>query len=199
MLAAWGYESGGGGGNDRLEVDVWTVNRTEREEPLPDPSDLVGPVADVLGAVGNVAKVEYAGAAGVGYQYVDPSAANDPNADASDATAQAYAGAARAAGGDRTGAGTFGDGAEPVALGPVLADVREHGRQEVLPVVQAELPELGSRLTPDAEREEDEEPVTSRPFDGYRNVVRVMPSTGGTYRYRVSGAALERVGAGAEP
>jgi hypothetical protein len=195
-LAAWGYESDGpGGSGDRLEVDVWTVNAVESPEPLPDPEDVAGSVEAVLALAGNIAKVEYAGAAGVGYQYVDPSAANDPDAGPFDATQNAFAGAARAAGGSRTDSGTFGPGAEPAVVGPDIAEVRRHGEREVLPVVAREFADLGTALVYESGREEDEEDVTSRPFDGFENVVRVM-TRGSTFRYTVRNGRLTSGGRG---
>jgi len=189
-LAAWGYESDATG--SRLEVDVWTVNRREtpEDEGLPDPSDLAGGVDEVLARAGNVVKVAYAGAAGVGYQYVDLSRTNPGISSAFDATAQAFAGAARAAGGSRTGAGTFGPGAEPAVFGPDLDDVVEHGRRDVLPVVEREMPELARQLAREENRDEDEEEVEVRPFDGFRNVVRVFPKGGNVWRYKVRGSSL---------
>jgi hypothetical protein len=192
-LAAWGYESDGSGGTgDRLEVDVWTVNAVESPEPLPDPEDVAGSVEAVLALAGNVVKVEYAGAAGVGYQYLDPSAANDPNAGPFDATQNAFAGAARAAGGERTGSGTFGPGAEPAVVGPDLDAVVREGRREVLPAVEQEFPELGRRLKRERDRDEDEEQVAAEPFDGFRNEVRALLSTGDAYYYEVRNGRLVR-------
>jgi hypothetical protein len=179
-LAAWGYESDGSGGSgDRLEVDVWTVNRREGDG-LPDPSAFGVGLEEVLAAAGDVAKVRYAGAAGVGYRRVSTDTS---------VSQQAYAGAARSAGADRTGRGTFGEGGESGVVGPSIDEVRRHGEREVLPVVEREFADLARALTYEKDREEDEEEVTSRPFDGFRNVVRVM-TRGSTFRYTVRNGRL---------
>lgn len=180
-LAAWGYESAASG--DRVEVDVWTVNRVEGDD-LPDPEDFDAPVDEVLAAAGDIAKVSYRGAAGIGYRRVSTDEAVSQNA---------YAGAARAAGGERTGAGTFGEGASPAVQGPSLDDVVRYGESNVLPAVRAELGELGMAVGREPSSDEDEEPVSARPFDGYRNVVRVF-TRGGTFRYTVRGGRLTKGG-----
>lgn len=174
-LAAWGYESDASG--DRIEVDVWTVNRREGDG-LPDPEDFAAAVDEVLAAAGDVAKVEYAGAAGVGYRRIST---DEP------VSQQAYAGAARSAGADRTGRGTFGEGGTSGVVGPDLDDVVDHGRDEVIPAVRDEFRELGERIVREENRDEDEEPVETRPFDGFRNVIRVFTRSS-TFRYRVTSA-----------
>lgn len=189
-LAAWGYESDGpGGSGDRLEVDVWTVNRREADRDLAGPEDLAGSVEEVLAQAGNVVRVSYAGAAGTGYQYVDPTKANDPNAGPYDATQQAFAGASRAAGASGRTGGRFEEGGSSGVIGPGIDEVRRHGEREVLPVVEREFADLGNALVYEKDREEDEEEVTSRPFDGFRNVVRVM-TRGSTFRYQVRNGRL---------
>lgn len=183
-LAAWGYESDSTG--TRVEVDVWTVNRTEAPDDLPDPDDLPGSVGEVLARAGNVVKVDYLGAAGVGYQYLDLSKTNPGIESVYDATSQAFAGSARAAGGSRTAGGTFGAGAEPAVVGPSHNDVIDRGENHVLPAVRRELQELGRNVPRDESSDEIEEPVETQPFDGYRNVVRIFPRGGSAWRYRVT-------------
>jgi len=170
-LAAWGYESDASG--DRVEVDVWTVNARAGDD-LPDPSAFSGPVDEVLAVASNVAKVAYAGAASTGYQYVDVSETNPGITEQTEATQNSFAGAARAAGGERTGDGTFGLGAEPAVIGPSLADVIEYGEREILPVVRRELREMGRSLVREPSRDEDDEQVTRRPFDGFKNEIRIV-------------------------
>jgi len=182
-LAAWGYESSSSG--DRLEVDVWTVNDREADDDLPDPEDFGVGLADVLARAGDIAKVEYAGAAGVGYRRISTD---------EKVSQQAFAGAARSAGGSRTDAGTFGEGAEPAVIGPDLARVIREGREEVIPPVEREFRELAEKLTRDENRDEDEEEVADRPFDGFDNEVRVILSTGDAYRYEVRNGAVIRTG-----
>jgi len=182
-LAAWGYESSASG--TRVEVDVWTVNRREQDDPLPTPADFPSAaVADVLSAAGDIAKVEYAGAAGVGYRRVST---DEP------VSQQAFAGAARSAGGSRTAAGTFGRGAEPAVRGPDLSAVVRRGEQDVLPVVRREMREIGQAVGREPSRDEDEEPVATEPFDGYDNVVRVFPRGGQVWRYRVRNGRMVKV------
>lgn len=186
-LAAWGYESSST--DTRVEVDVWTVNRREGDG-LPDPSDFAAPVSEVLAAAGDVAKVRYRGIGTVGYRRISTDAK---------VSQQAFAGAARSAGGSRTEGGTFRPGAEPAVIGPDLPDVVRHGESEVMPVVRREMRELGRGIGREPHRDEDEEEVETRPFTGFRNVVRVIPRGGNVYRYRVRGGTMERTTAGAEP
>lgn len=182
-LAAWGYESAASG--DRIEVDVWTVNRREGDG-LPDPDDIpaAGDIDSVVAAAGDVAKVEYAGAAGTGYVRISTGES---------VSQQAFAGAARSAGSDRTDAGTFAEGGESGVVGPSLQEAIRHGEEEVIPVVRAEFQELGRAIGREPSRDEDEEPVETRPFDGFRNVVRAF-TNGAVYRYQVRNGTLRRTG-----
>jgi hypothetical protein len=177
-LAAWGYESDASG--TRVEVDVWTINRVTVDD-MPTTDDFAVGLESVEAVAGDVAKVEYAGAAGTGYRRVST---DEP------VSQQAYAGAARSAGGPRTGAGTFAEGGTSGVAGPDLARVIRHGEDEVLPVVREEMRELGRAIGRQPSRDEDEEPVETRPFDGYRNVVRVFPRAGDVWRYEVRDGRL---------
>lgn len=199
-LAAWGYQSNTT--DTTLEIDVWTVNRVETETQLPDASQLAGGVETVLAVAGNVAKVEYSGAAGTGFQYVDPSQTNDPNDGPYDATQQAFAGASRAAGVARRDDGTLAAGGGSGVVGPSQAACVEHGEREVIPTLRRELRETANRglaqaleqVAREPSRDEEEEPVETRPFDGFRNVVRILPGTGGdVYRYRVRNGTLRKL------
>lgn len=176
-LAAWGYESHTSG--DRVEVDVWTVNETERVGPTPD--DFAAPVLSVLDWAGDVAKVEYSGAADVGYRRVST---DEP------VSQQSFAGAKRAAGGSRTESGTFGEGFTEPDDAPTFGEVLEHGQNEVLPVVRRELREFGRELKREPSRDEVGEQTSDAPFDGFRNVIRIMVNEG-TGRYEVDTVAGE--------
>jgi hypothetical protein len=188
-LAAWGYESSDSG--DSAELDVWTVNPVEAEDDDgPDAEERArrafGDRVTVVEAFGNVARVDYAGAAGSGYRYVEE---DEP------APQQAFAGAKRSAGGTRTGAGTFGTGYAEPDDAPDLADVLAHATDEVLPVVRVKLRGLGRDLAREPSRDEDGEPVADEPFDGFDNVVRVFLSDE-TVRYTVSNGDLVRLSSG---
>jgi hypothetical protein len=170
ITAAWNYESEKTG--TRVEVDVWTIS--------PDDDDRDDAVerakrelsrGSVIDAHGNVAKVGYPGAAGVGYRYID---SDGP------ASQQAYAGAKRSAGGDRSGSGTFEDGYEAPPGTEGYDQVVSHAENEVLTAFRADLRRYGSRElataaeTMDGPRRE-QEPTTQEPFDGFRNTVRIFP------------------------
>lgn len=181
-LAAWGYESDST--DSRIEVDVWTVNRVEGDD-LPDPSDFAVAIDEVLARAGDVAKVRYSGAAGVGYRRISTD---------EKVKQVAFAGAARSAGTDRTEAGTFDEGGFGAVIGPSLDDVIRHGETDVLPVVKQHFQQrgsaIGAKLAREPSRDEDEEPVETRPFDGFDNVVRVIPGSGKVYRYEVANGVL---------
>jgi hypothetical protein len=169
ILAGYNYESGKTG--TRVEVDVWTVSPDDDDESAIERAKREFSGVDVIDAHGNVAKVGYPGAAGVGYRYID-----------SDETApqQAYAGAKRSAGGDRTGAGTFQGGCKAPPGREGYDEVVAHAENEVLPAFRADLRRYGSReLATAAETMEgprrEEEPTTQEPFDGFRNTVRIFP------------------------
>jgi len=187
VLAAWGYESNASG--DRVEVDVWTVNPPAEDEGESDAERRAreafgGKVERVIAAYGDVARVVYAGAAGEGYRYIST---DEP------ATQQAFAGAKRSAGGDRTGAGTFGDGYTAPAGEPEIEEVIAHGAAEVIPVVKRDARDsaLAQRIGREPSRDEEGEPVETAPFDGFRNVVRYY-THGGVTRYHVRGSSLKR-------
>lgn len=177
-LAAWGYESDSTG--TRVEIDVWTVNPGEEETPdaVERARELIGHRGEILDAYGNVAKVLYSGIESVGYRYIDTD---------EKALQQAFAGAKRSAGGSRTGAGTFGTGYSSPDHLPDLRDCIDHGQTEILPVIRREMREIGMSIVREPPRDEDDEPVETEPFDGFRNVVRVFPRGGNVYRYRVRG------------
>jgi len=170
ILAGYNYESGKSG--TRVEVDVWTVSPDEDDgESAVERAKRELSRGEVIDAHGNVAKVGYAGAAGVGYRYID----SDETA-----TQQAFAGAKRSAGGDRTGAGTFQGGYEAPPGTEGYDEVVAHAENEVLPAFRADLRRYGSReLATAAETMEgprrEEEPTTQEPFDGFRNTVRIFP------------------------
>lgn len=189
VLAAWGYESDTTG--DRVEVDVWTVNepddRTGDAEAIRRARQAFGGRVDrVIAAYGNVARVAYSGAAGEGYRYID----GDEKA-----TQQAFAGAKRSAGGDRSGAGTFGEGYTPPPGEPSIEQAISHGNTEVIPVVKRDATgPLAERIGREPSRDEDGEAVETRPFDGFHNVIRYY-TRGGVERYHVAGNSM-RPGAG---
>lgn len=190
-LAAWGYQSDSSG--DRVEVDVWTVNAVSAD--LPDPTALPtgGHVKSVLARAGSVVKVEYSGAAGMGYfKEVSPGQWSEVNQ-------QAFAGAARASGGSRTDAGTFREGAEPSVEGPTFDEVLRYGQREVIPVVRKEMYGLGQAIGRDPQSDERGEEVAAEPFNGIRNVVRVYKGSGVAATYVVDGDALVRAGSGVGP
>jgi len=178
-LAAWGYESSATG--TRVEVDVWTVNRVTTDD-MPTTADFSVGLEAVEAVAGDIAKVEYAGAAGTGYRRVST---DEP------VSQQAYAGAARSAGGPRTDSGTFAEGGVSGVAGPDLDRVIRHGEEEILPVVREELREFGQAIGREPSRDEDEEPVETRPFDGFDNVVRIFPRGGSVVRYRVQNNSLQ--------
>jgi len=177
-LAAWNWSDYDD--PDVIEVDVWTVNERERDDDDEDPfararEAFDGRVDSVDAVAGDIAKVTYAGAAPTGYRRIS-----------TDETViqQAFGGAAREAGGSRTEAGTFGEGAEPVAVGPSHDEVVRHGREEVLPRVKAALAELGRAVTfsRNENRDEVEELTQAPPFDGFDSTVRIT-SKGTVYEY----------------
>jgi len=183
-LAAWGYESGDT--DTEVEVDVWTINDIEDEQGESDierARRLLSGVT-VIDARGDIAKVDYPGAAGTGYRRVSTDEA---------VSQQAYAGAARSAGGDRTGSGTFDEGWTQPDDAPDLAAVFAFGEAEVLPAVAQDLIENGSpelaaevrTMNRDPERTEDAEPTGRRPFNGYENAVRIYPRSGRAFEYSV--------------
>lgn len=181
-LAAWGYHSAASG--TRVEIDVWTINPGERDEKdcaerarAAFPSNI-----EVIDCAGNVAKVLYRNLGTEGYRYIDSN---------STAAQQAFAGAKRSAGGTRTTGGTFTEGWVSPEGAPDFGQVLEHGVEEVLPVVRREMRELGMKVQREPPRDEKDEPVEQAPFDGFRNVVRVILDPGGTYRYRVRNGGLE--------
>lgn len=183
VLAAWGYESGGqGGSGDRVEVDVWTVNETVREdtEAVERAREAFGEnVARVIAAYGNVARVEYAGAAGEGYRYIDAD---------SKASQQAFAGAKRAAGGDIDEAGRFTTGWTTPPGAPTIEEAIKHGRERVIRPLKRD-PTSGTLVQAigrQPARDEDHEPVETSPFEGFHNVIRFY-TRGGVVRYHVVG------------
>lgn len=185
VLAAWGYESDTTG--DRVEVDVWTVNEPDDRDGEGDAirrarDVFSGRVERVVAAYGRVARVEYAGAATEGYRYID---SDEP------ATQQAFAGAKRSAGGDRTGAGTFGEGyVAPPGEPEIEAAIRE-GNEEVIPAIQRDARgPLAENINRQPSRDEEGEAVETRPFDGFANVVRYF-TRGGVERYHVDNGSLE--------
>jgi len=185
ILAAWGYESSSSG--DRVEVDVWTVNEPDDREGEGEAIRRAREAFDdrverVIAAYGNVARVAYAGAAGEGYRYIDT---DEP------ASQQAFAGAKRAAGGDNEDDGTFSDGYEPPPGEPAIEAAIAEGNDEVLPAVErADRGGMAAKLSRDPSRDEEGEPVETRPFDGFANVVRYF--TGGRIvRYHVRNGSLK--------
>ena len=184
VLAAWGYESDSTG--DRVEIDVWTVNEPRDDTGEPEAvrrarQAFGGRVERVIAAYGNVARVVYAGAAGEGYRYI---------AEGEAATQQAFAGAKRSAGGDRTGGGTFGDGYTAPPGEPEIEEAIAHGRTEVIPVVKRDARgALAGRITREPSRDEEGEAVETRPFNGFHNVVRYF-TRGSTERYHVRNGSL---------
>jgi hypothetical protein len=185
-LAAWGYQSDTTG--TRVEIDVWTVNQTtrDRDDALERAREVFadnGRIESVIDAAGSTAKVNYAGAAGVGYRYID----------GGKATQQAYAGAKRSAGGSRTDAGTFEEGWTVPPDAPDLDACVAHGRGVVIPAVRRDLRESGARelaqaierIKREPRRDEEEEPTTDRPFNGFRNAVRIYPRNGREFEYSV--------------
>lgn len=184
VLAAWGYESDSSG--DRVEVDVWTVNepddRDGEGEAIRRARDAFDNRIDrVVASYGNVARVSYAGAAREGYRYID---SNEP------ASQQAFAGAKRAAGGTITESGTFTDGYTPPPGEPAIEEAIAEGNRNVLPAVErADRGGMAARLSREPSRDEEGEPVETRPFNGFANVVRYF--TGGRIvRYHVRNGTL---------
>lgn len=185
-LAAWGYESGRT--DTRVEIDVWAVNRVERDDDLAEARRRLvdnGPFEAVIRASGNVAEAVYPGAAGEGYVYVDSG---------EKASKQAFAGASRAAGADfDPETGRFGEGWREPPDAPDLAAVVAHGEQKVIPAVARDLDDSGAyeladevRSIPrDSSRDEDGEPTTGSAFTGFRNAVRIYPRAGSPYEYEV--------------
>jgi len=191
-LAAWGYDSGRT--ETRVEVDVWTVNDVDYgESDIDRARRMLGGGVEVIRAAGDVAKVEYPGAAGTGYRRVSTD---------EKVSQQAFAGAVRSAGGDRTNSGTFGDGWTVPDNAPDLSAVAVHGEAVVLPAVATDLRRSGSvelaaeirSMFRERAREEDEEPVRAESFSGYKNAVRIYPRNGAPFEYSVdtSSDALRR-------
>jgi len=185
ILAAWGYESSSSG--DRVEVDVWTVNEPDDREGEGKAirrarEAFGGRVERVIAAYGNVARVAYAGAAGEGYRYIDTDDA---------ASQQAFAGAKRASGGsiDPT-TGRFGEGYTPPPGEPAIEAAIAEGNNNVLPAVErADRGGMADKLTREPSRDEEGEPVETRPFDGFANVVRYF-TRGRIVRYHVRSGTL---------
>jgi hypothetical protein len=140
-----------------------------------------GRVKRVIAAYGNVARVAYAGAASEGYRYID---SDEP------ASQQAFAGAKRAAGSSITRAGTFEEGYTPPPGEPAIEAAIAEGNNEVLPAVErADRGGMAAKLSREPSRDEEGEPVETRPFDGFANVVRYF--TGGRIvRYHVRNGTL---------
>lgn len=182
-LAAWGYQSDRTG--TRVEVDVWTVNELiDEETDLERAKDALADDGrvDVIDAAESIAKVRYVGIDSVGYlRYTTGETVNQ----------QSYAGAKRSAGGDRTGAGTFGDGFVEPEGAPGLDECVAFGEAQVIPSVRADVRESGSReLAQALERmsrkpsnDEDGEETTDRRTDGFRNAVRIYPRNGSPFEY----------------
>jgi len=195
ILAAWGYTSSE---QFTVEVDVWTVNETvpERDDEGRDTAErrargaFDARIERVIEAYGNVARVEYSGAAGEGYRYIDPSQTN-PGAGPNVASQQAFAGAKRSAGGDRDEGGRIEEGyVDPDA--PDLSDVVAHGRDRVIPAAAAALQADGrigmARAVRDIPRDSDrdeEEPVETEPFEEFRNELRIDPNDADQASYGV--------------
>lgn len=183
-LAAWGYESGDTG--TRVEIDVWTVNEAVRDQDdaLERARRELGSNVDVIDAAGNVAKVRYVGIDTVGYRYIDTD---------TKATQQAYAGARRSAGGDRTDAGTFGTGWTSPPEAPDIDAVIAHGEAEVIPAAARDIRESGAmelaqavRTIPrEPSRDEVEEQTQEQPFNGFENAIRIYPRGGSAFEYSV--------------
>lgn len=186
-LAAWGYDSGRTG--TRVEVDVWTVNDVDYgESDIERARRMLGGGVEVIRAAGDVAKVEYPGAAGVGYRRVSTD---------EKVTQQAFAGAVRSSGGDRTDAGTFGTGWTVPDDAPDLEAVAAHGEAVILPAVAKDLRRSGSvelaaeirSMVREKAREEDEEPVRAKSFSGFKNAVRIYPRNGSAFEYSIDTSA----------
>jgi hypothetical protein len=206
ILAAWGYTSSE---QFTVEVDVWTINETvpERDDEGRDNAERRARMAfgarieTIVEAYGNVARVEYAGAAGEGYRYIDPAETN-PGVGPNVASQQAYAGAKRSAGGDRDEGGRIEEGyVDPDA--PGLSDVVEHGRDRVIPAAAAALQADGrigmARAVRDIPRDSDrdeEEPVETEPVEEYRNELRIDPNDADQQSY---GVDVRRQTLGAAP
>lgn len=185
VLAAWGYESGTKG--DRIEVDVWTVN--EPKEPEEPPcrerarNAFDGHVERIIACYGNVARVEYSGAAGEGYRYIDTN---------SKASQQAFAGAKRHAGGTPDPeTGRMTEGYDPPKGEPDIERAITHGESEVIPPLERQSNgQLANRIGREPSRDEEGEPVETRPFDGFANVIRFFTG-GGTERYHVENGTVK--------
>lgn len=195
-MAAWGLKSSRTG--TEVEIDVWTVNEAvrDRDDAIGRAREAFaddGRIADVIDATGNVAKVAYAGAAGVGYRYIDMAKTNPGKNEPSDATQQAFAGAKRSAGGGRGDDGTFDDGWTVPPDAPDLQACVAHGRNEVIPAAVRHMREAGAPEMAEAvasirrepSRDEDEEPTQLQPFSGFENAVRIYPRGGSAFEYSV--------------
>jgi hypothetical protein len=187
VLAAWGYESDRSG--DRVEVDVWTVNEAydpDAEAIRRARAAFSGQVERVIAAYGRVARVEYAGAAGEGYRYIDT---DEP------ASQQAFAGAKRSAGGDRGDDGQIQDGYDAPPGEPAIEEAIREGERNVIPVARAaSRGPLIDRIGRQPSRDEEGEPVETPPFDGFRNVIRYFTNDT-VERYHVRNGQL-RAGTG---
>ena len=192
-LAAWGYDSGRTG--TRVEIDVWTVNlaEAERDDAVERAREAFDGRVQVVEAYGNVARVNYAGAAGTGYRYIDMAKTNPGKDEPTDATQQAFAGAKRSAGGSRDDEGRIVGGYETPPDAPGIDEAIAYGEGYVIPAVEADLrrngaPELANAVASiprDASRDEIEEPTNTRPFDGFDNAVRIYPQGGSAFEYDV--------------
>lgn len=193
VLAAWGYESDSTG--DRVEVDVWTVNEPDDRDGEGEAirrarEAFDGRVERVVSAYGNVARVVYSGAAGEGYRYVDMSKTNPGKEKPSDANQQAWAGAKRSAGGDRSGSGTFADGYTAPPGEPEIEEAINEGTENVIPVIKRDARgPLAEGIGRQPSRDEEGEAVETRPLDGFTNIVRYF-TRGGTERYHVRNGSL---------
>lgn len=196
-LAAWGYMSAKSG--TRVEVDVWTINRAgATDDAIERAREAMPGNVEVVDAVGNVARVIYPNLGTEGYRYIDMAETNPGKDEPADATQQAFAGAVRVAGGQRTETGQQKEGFTSADDAPGIDEVVAYGEAEVMPVVRGELRELGLLVEREPSRDEENEPVTDRPFSGLKNVVRVFPhgSDSNPWRYQVRGEQLVRLSKG---
>jgi len=192
-LAAWGYDSGRTG--TRVEIDVWTVNvaEAERDDAVERAREAFDSRVQVIDAYGNVARVNYKGAAGSGYRYIDMAETNPGKDKPSDATQQAFAGAKRAAGGDHGDDGRIVEGYETPPDAPGIDECVAFGEAYVIPAVESDLrqngaPELANDVASiprDSSDDEIDEPTNTRPFDGFDNAVRIYPQGGSEFEYSV--------------
>jgi hypothetical protein len=191
--AAWGYDSAAE--DTRVEIDVFTVNiaEAERDDAVERAREAFDGRVQVAEAFGNVARVNYAGAAGGGYRYIDMAKTNPGKEKPSDATQQAFAGAKRVAGGDQDDEGRIVEGFETPPDAPGIDEAIAYGEGYVIPAVVSDLrenhaPELADEVASigrDESRDEIEEPTNTRPFDGFDNAVRIYPRSGREFEYSV--------------